>query len=175
LYFINGRELYLVQNYNIQMTVVGFRHCFGLGRIVDAITGTRFDFPTTLVRSRSWLYVINSRLSTPPTPDMQYSILQISKVNEYCWRKVAADSRHSRATNFQGACSTYLHTHRDSQLSTIVGGAIDYPLPSRGLIAMKRWWRKSSVQFNWWRTPTTTYIRFVRAVFAAVEKVHSAK
>jgi sugar lactone lactonase YvrE len=78
---LNGRELYVVQNYNNQVTVVEFEHCFGSGRIVDELTDSRFDFPTTLVDFGPWLYVINSRLSTPPTPDMQYSILQISKVN----------------------------------------------------------------------------------------------
>lgn len=76
-----GRELYVVQNYDNQVAVVEFDHRFRSGRVTNTITDPRFDFPTTLVGFGPWLYVINSRLTTPPAPDMQYSVLQVSKVD----------------------------------------------------------------------------------------------
>jgi sugar lactone lactonase YvrE len=76
-----GRELYVVQNYDNQVAVVEFEHCHGSARIVNTITDPRFDFPTTLVGFGPWLYIINSRLTTPPTPELQYSVLQVSKVD----------------------------------------------------------------------------------------------
>jgi DNA-binding beta-propeller fold protein YncE len=76
---LEGHELYVVQNYNGQIAVVDLDWCRGSGHIERTIVDSRFDFPTTLVDFGPSLYVINSRLSTPPTPDMAYSILRVSK------------------------------------------------------------------------------------------------
>jgi len=78
---LEGHKLYVVQNANNQIAVVDLDWCFGSGHIERTIVDARFDFPTTLVDFGPSLYVINSRLSTPPTPDLAYSILRVAKRN----------------------------------------------------------------------------------------------
>jgi hypothetical protein len=74
-----GDDLYVVQNSNNQISVVELNRGVSSGHIERTIADSRFDFPTTLVDSGPWLYVINSRLSTPSTPDLEYAILRVSK------------------------------------------------------------------------------------------------
>jgi sugar lactone lactonase YvrE len=78
---LEGHDLYVVQNYNNQIAVVDLDWCYGSGRVETAAVDARFDFPTTMLGFGPWFYVINSRLSTPPTPDLKYSILRVSKVD----------------------------------------------------------------------------------------------
>jgi len=75
---LQGHELYVVQNANNQIAVVDLDWCFGSGHVERTIVDSRFDFPTTVIDFGPALYVINSRLTTPPTPDMEYSILRVS-------------------------------------------------------------------------------------------------
>ncbi len=76
---LKGHELYVVQNFANQIAVVGLDGCYESGSIRHIITDERFDFPTTLVALGRSLYVVNARIPTPPSPDMQYAILRVAK------------------------------------------------------------------------------------------------
>jgi sugar lactone lactonase YvrE len=76
---LEGDDLYVVQNANNQVAVVDLNCWFTSGYVERTLPDSRFDFPTTTVGFGPWLYVINSRLSTPSAPDMQYAILRIAK------------------------------------------------------------------------------------------------
>jgi sugar lactone lactonase YvrE len=78
---LEGHELYVVENYDNRVAVVDLDWCYGSGHVERTIVDSRFDFPTTLVGFGPWLYVVNARLTTPATPEMDYSILRVSKID----------------------------------------------------------------------------------------------
>ncbi len=49
------------------------------GTVVDHITSPGFDIPTTIDEFGKWLYAVNARFTTPPTPDTTYTIVQVEK------------------------------------------------------------------------------------------------
>ena len=71
------QTLYVVQNALNQIAVVHLGSELTTGTIVDVLTDADFDFPTTVTRFGDWLYAVNARFSTPPTPDTEYWIARL--------------------------------------------------------------------------------------------------
>src|SRR6185503_1101143 len=65
---LQGKILYVVQNFLNQIAVVELNSDLSSGEIVTTITSPLFRIPTTVARFGSTLCVVNSRFDTPPTP-----------------------------------------------------------------------------------------------------------
>jgi sugar lactone lactonase YvrE len=76
---LTGHDLYVVKNFDNQIAVVHLDWCYGSGTVQRTIVDPRFDFPTTLIGFGRALYVVNARIPTPATPDLQYAILRVGK------------------------------------------------------------------------------------------------
>ena len=76
---LDGKTLYVVQNLLNQIAVVELETDLSAGTIVGLITSPNFDVPTTIDEFGKWLYAVNARFTTPPTPDTTYTIVQVEK------------------------------------------------------------------------------------------------
>jgi sugar lactone lactonase YvrE len=76
---LRGRTLYVVQNFLNQVAVVRLAPNFLSGEVAKTITDPAFDIPTTADIFGQWLYVVNARFSTPPTPTTSYDIVQVRR------------------------------------------------------------------------------------------------
>jgi sugar lactone lactonase YvrE len=76
---LHGQTLYVVQNRLNQIAVVTLDPDLTSGAVVDTITHPAFAVPTTVTRLGSWLYAVNARFGTPPTPTTPYSIVQVTR------------------------------------------------------------------------------------------------
>ena len=76
---LQGNTLYVVQNFLNQIAVVELSADFSSGAIVEIITDTDFQVPTTIARFGSGLYAVNARFDTPPTPDTDYEVVRVPK------------------------------------------------------------------------------------------------
>lgn len=76
---LQGKTLYVVQNFLNQIAVVELDPDFSAGTIVDTITSPLFRIPTTVARFGSSLYVVNARFGTPPTPDTEYEVVRVPR------------------------------------------------------------------------------------------------
>jgi sugar lactone lactonase YvrE len=74
---LEGKTLYVVQNFLNQIAVVELNSHFTSGVIVDTITNPQFDIPTTIARFGNALYAVNARFSTPPTPHTEYNVVRV--------------------------------------------------------------------------------------------------
>jgi sugar lactone lactonase YvrE len=76
---LQGRTLYVVQNQLNQIAVVRLNSQLTGGRIVDTITSPLFDVPTTIAKFGNWLYAVNARFGTTPTPETPYTITRVPR------------------------------------------------------------------------------------------------
>jgi sugar lactone lactonase YvrE len=76
---LKGRRLYVVQNVLNQMAVVRLRGDLNSGEIARTITSPLFRVPTTIARFGPWLYAVNARFDTPPTPDTEYEVVRVRR------------------------------------------------------------------------------------------------
>jgi hypothetical protein len=76
---LQGKTLYVVQNQLNRIAVVELSPDLSSGTIVDTITDSDFDVPTTIAKFGSSLYAVNARFSTPPTPDTAYTVVRVSR------------------------------------------------------------------------------------------------
>ena len=77
---LQGHRLYVVQNFFNKVSVVDLdRRGFTRGTIVDELTSTNFDVPTTIAGYGNRLYLVNARFSTPPTPTTEYTMVAIPR------------------------------------------------------------------------------------------------
>jgi hypothetical protein len=76
---LDGNTLYVVQNRLNQIAVIALEPGLTSGSIVDVITSPSFDVPTTIDEFGKWLYAVNARFTTPPTPDTTYTVVQVEK------------------------------------------------------------------------------------------------
>jgi len=76
---LDGKTLYVVKNVQNRIAVIALAPDLGSGLVTGHITDTDFDVPTTIDEFGKWLYAVNARFSTPPTPDTEYSIVQVEK------------------------------------------------------------------------------------------------
>jgi sugar lactone lactonase YvrE len=76
---LEGRTLYVVQNQLNQIAVVELSPSFTSGEIVDIITDEDFRVPTTVASFGRYLYTVNARFGTLPTPETEYEVVQVVK------------------------------------------------------------------------------------------------
>jgi sugar lactone lactonase YvrE len=76
---LDGKTLYVVQNFQNRIAVIAFEPGLGVGTVLTHITHPGFDIPTTIDEFGSRLYAVNARFTTPPTPSTTYTIVQVPK------------------------------------------------------------------------------------------------
>ena len=76
---LDGKTLYVVQNFLNQIAVVQLNAEFTAGEITAHIMNPAFDVPTTIAELGNSLYAVNARFGTPPTPETEYEIVQVTK------------------------------------------------------------------------------------------------
>jgi hypothetical protein len=69
----------VVQNRLNQIAVVQLEPGFISGEVVGTIYDPEFDVPTTIAEFGAYLYAVNARFGTPPTPDTSYTVVQVRK------------------------------------------------------------------------------------------------
>jgi sugar lactone lactonase YvrE len=77
--FLMDHTLYVVQNMLNQIAKIELSDQFTSGEVEQIITDQDFDVPTTIDRFGPYLYVVNARFSTPPTPDTEYWVAQVRR------------------------------------------------------------------------------------------------
>ena len=76
---LDGKTLYVVQNFFNQIAVVQLDTQLSSGKIETTLTDLAFDIPTTVAEFGNSLYAVNAKFSTPPTPGTPYEIVQVPK------------------------------------------------------------------------------------------------
>lgn len=76
---LQGKTLYVVQNQFNQIAVVQLSPDLTSGRIVDTITNSNFQVPTTIARFGNSLYAVNAKFGTPPTSDTEYEVVRVTR------------------------------------------------------------------------------------------------
>ena len=74
-----GRTLYVVQNRLNRIAVARLDRDLGAGRITGYLTDSDFDVPTTIAKKGGFLWAVNARFNTPPTPTTEYDIVRVSR------------------------------------------------------------------------------------------------
>ena len=74
---LEGRTLYVVQNQLNQIAVVQLSPNFTSGEVVATITDQDFRVPTTVASFGRYLYAVNARFGTAPTPETEYEVVQV--------------------------------------------------------------------------------------------------
>jgi sugar lactone lactonase YvrE len=75
---LDGRTLYVVQNFLNQISVVRLKRNLSAGTVVDTLTDPDFRIPTTIAEFRDALYAVNARFDVTPTPDTEYEVVRVS-------------------------------------------------------------------------------------------------
>ena len=73
-----GNTLYVVRNQNNEIAVVRLDRSYRSGTLTRTITNANFDVPTTVAGFGPFLYAVNARFNTPPTPDTTYTVVRVS-------------------------------------------------------------------------------------------------
>ncbi|MCU0507714.1 MAG: superoxide dismutase [Anaerolineae bacterium] len=76
---LDGRTLYVVQNRLNKIAVIELQAATNSGSVVKEITDPAFRVPTTVAQFGTWLYAVNARFGTPPTPETEYEAVQVAK------------------------------------------------------------------------------------------------
>ena len=76
---LQGKTLYVVQNFFNRIAVVQLSPDLTSGRIVDTITNENFDVPTTIARFGHSLYAVNARFDVMPTPGTEYDVVRVTR------------------------------------------------------------------------------------------------
>jgi sugar lactone lactonase YvrE len=76
---LDGRTLYVVQNRLNRIAVVKLDRDLDEGEIVRYLTDPDFDVPTTIAEKGGYLWAVNARFTTPPTPDTTYDVVRVSR------------------------------------------------------------------------------------------------
>ena len=81
---LNGKTLYVVQNYNNQISVIELNSEYEAGEIVNVITHPEFKVPATATLFGSNLYAVNARFDVAPppifagpSPDVEFDIIGV--------------------------------------------------------------------------------------------------
>ena len=72
-----GRRLYVVQNRDNKIAVIHLERSFRRGEIKRFLTDDDFDVPTTVAWKSGYLWAVNARFTTPPTPDTTYDVVRV--------------------------------------------------------------------------------------------------
>lgn len=76
---LDGRTLYVVQNQLNQIAVVKLDRDLDEGEIKRHLTDSDFDIPTTIAEGGGFLWAVNARFTTPPTPDTEYDVVRVRR------------------------------------------------------------------------------------------------
>ena len=76
---LDGRTLYVVQNQLNRIAVVKLDRDLDDGEIKGHLTDSDFDVPTTIAEKGGFLWAVNARFSTPPTPDTEYDVVKVRR------------------------------------------------------------------------------------------------
>jgi sugar lactone lactonase YvrE len=76
---LQGKTLYVVQNFFNQIAVVDLNSDLTAGTIVDTITSSSFQVPTTIARFGNSLYAVNARFGTPATAETEYTVVRVPR------------------------------------------------------------------------------------------------
>lgn len=76
---LDGKTLYVVQNFANQISVVELSPDFATGAVGDVITDADFMIPTTVAEFGNSLYAVNARFDVPSGPDIEYQVVQVGK------------------------------------------------------------------------------------------------
>ena len=72
-----GNTLYVMRNVNNQLVQARLSHDYTRVRVVRTVTDPNFDAPTTIAFFGPFIYAVNARLTTPPTPDTTYTVVRV--------------------------------------------------------------------------------------------------
>jgi sugar lactone lactonase YvrE len=76
---LDGRTLYVVQNRDNKIAVVHLKHGLRRGEIKRFLTDDDFDVPTTIAERGGFLWAVNARFTTTPTPTTPYDVVRVSR------------------------------------------------------------------------------------------------
>jgi hypothetical protein len=76
---LHGRTLYVVQNQLNRIAVVRLDRDLDEGEVTGHLTDSDFDVPTTIAEKGGFLWAVNARFSTPPTPDTEYDVVRVRR------------------------------------------------------------------------------------------------
>lgn len=76
---LHGNIVYVVQNFLNKVAKVRLSDDFRSGRVLSRTTDPDFDVPTSIDGFGGFLYLVNARFTTPPTPDTEYWIAPIPR------------------------------------------------------------------------------------------------
>jgi sugar lactone lactonase YvrE len=76
---LDGRTLYVVRNRDNEIVKIRLDRRLRSGRIVSRITDSDFDVPTTIDQFGRWLYAVNARFGTAPSPSTTYQVVKVRK------------------------------------------------------------------------------------------------
>lgn len=76
---LEGKTLYVMQNRLNQISAVRLDATLKTGSVTKVITDPAFRVPTTIARFGKWIYAVNARFGTPPTPETDYDVVQVRK------------------------------------------------------------------------------------------------
>lgn len=76
---LDGRALYVVQNFLNQIAVVELSPDLETGEVTGYPTSPDFDIPTTVAEFGNSLYAVNARFATEPGPDVEYDVVRLDK------------------------------------------------------------------------------------------------
>jgi sugar lactone lactonase YvrE len=74
---LRGRTLWVVQNRLNQIAVVKLGRRLHSGRVIRTLTDSDLDVPTTIARKGGFLWAVNARFGTPPTPMTEYDVVRV--------------------------------------------------------------------------------------------------
>jgi hypothetical protein len=73
------RTLYVVQNFINRIAVVRLDRDLDEGEITGHLIDSDFDVPTTIAEKGAFLWAVNARFSTTPTPDTEYDVVRVRR------------------------------------------------------------------------------------------------
>jgi len=76
---LDGRTLYVVQNFANQIGVVELTPDLSSGVVGDPIVSDHFRIPTTVAEFGNSLYAVNARFDVIPGPGVDYEVVKVSK------------------------------------------------------------------------------------------------
>lgn len=76
---LQGMTLYVVQNQQNQIAEIRMSPDLTAGDVVATMTNDDFDVPTTIAKFGRYLYAVNARFGTPPTPETPYWVVQVNR------------------------------------------------------------------------------------------------
>ena len=72
-----GDTLYVVRNRLNEIAVIDLGRRYATGELTGTITDPNFQVPTTVAAFGPFLYAVNARFGTPPTPDTTYTVVRV--------------------------------------------------------------------------------------------------